>query len=82
MARRAPTVEQFGKPVTGSLPTIIRSFKSAVTNRVNKIHKIPGKKIWQRNYWEHIIRDNDDLFRVREYILKNPEKWQSDEKYS
>ena len=76
-ARRAPTVEQFGKPVVGSVPTIIRSFKSAVTNRVNKMYQTPGGKLWQRNYWEHIIRTNDELIRIREYILQNPINWQT-----
>jgi len=55
-ARRAPTREQFGKLVAGSLPTIIRAFKSAVTRRVNAMRHTPGAKVWQRNYYEHIIR--------------------------
>ena len=46
--RRATTVEQFGKPVSGSIPTIIRSFKSA------------GQNIWQHNYYEHIIRNQNE----------------------
>ena len=40
-ARRAPTLEQFGKPVGGSLPTILRSFKSAVTKNINQIAQYP-----------------------------------------
>jgi putative transposase len=77
-ARRAPTVEQFGKPVPGSIPTIIRSFKSAVTKRINELRKSPGAKIWQRNYYEHIIRDENELNRMREYITNNPLKWEFD----
>jgi len=38
-------------------------------------------KLWQRNYYEHIIRDEDDYNRIREYICENPLKWQSDENY-
>jgi len=34
--------------------------------------------VWQRNYDEHIIRDEDDLNRVRQYILDNPRKWAED----
>ena len=41
-ARRAPTVERFGKPVSGSIPTIVRSFKSAVTKRINELRQTPG----------------------------------------
>lgn len=76
-ACRAPTGEQFGKPVSGSIPTIIRSFKSAATKRVNESHGTPGTKLWQRNYYEHIIRDDDELNRIRQYILDNPAQWET-----
>jgi hypothetical protein len=50
--RRAPTpVEQFGKPVSGSIPTIIRAYKSAVTARINQLRGTPGAPVWQRNYY-------------------------------
>ena len=49
--RRAPTIEQFSKPIAGSIPTIIRAYKSAVTTRINQIRGTPGAPIWQRNYW-------------------------------
>ncbi len=80
-ARRPPTrtpTEQFGKPVSGSLPTIIRSFKSAVTKRVNEIRNMPGAKLWQRNYWEHIIRNENEYHRIAQYIHDNPAKWEND----
>jgi REP element-mobilizing transposase RayT len=72
---RAPTYEQFGKPVPGSIPTIMRAFKSAVTKNINKIRNTCGRPIWQRNYWEHVIRDANDLNRIRAYIKNNPSKW-------
>lgn len=78
-ARRAHTKEQFGKPVAGSLPTIIRSFKSAVTKRINEIRNTQGQHVWQRNYYEHIIRDEFDLYRIREYIISNALNWDKDE---
>jgi hypothetical protein len=71
-------VEQFGQPVSGSISTIIRSFKSAVTKRINEIRKTPGAKLWQRNYYEHIIRNENELNRIREYIANNPIKWEFD----
>ncbi|MCH7677032.1 hypothetical protein IH879_19085 [candidate division KSB1 bacterium] len=37
----------------------------------------PGK-LWQRNYYDRIIRDEDELNRIREYIIHNPEKWDED----
>jgi REP element-mobilizing transposase RayT len=76
--RCAPTTEQFGKPVPGSIPTIMRSFKSAVTVRINRMRNTPGVPVWQRNYYEHIIRDNKELNRIREYIRYNPDRWESD----
>mgnify|MGYP003564648071 CR=1 FL=1 len=77
-ARRASTVERFGHPVSGSIPTIVRSFKSAVTKRINELNQTPGKKLWQRNYWEHIVRSKSELDRIREYIRNNPVQWELD----
>ncbi len=82
-ARRAPTsvtpasatTEGFGSPVTGSIPTIVRAFKSAVTKRVNELHSTPGARVWQRGYYEHVIRGEDELLRLREYIRSNPQCW-------
>jgi REP element-mobilizing transposase RayT len=80
--RRAPTIEQFGKPVSNSIPTIVRLFKSAVTKKINQIRNTPTNPVWQRNYYEHIIRNDDELNRIREYIVNNPLKWESDENNS
>lgn len=79
-ARRAPT-GQFGKPVTGSLSTIIRSFKSAVTKRINEIRNIRGTPVWQRSFYDHIIRNEKSLHKIREYILNNVIDWENDSNY-
>jgi putative transposase len=71
--------ERFGKPVPGSIPTIIRSFKSAVTKRINALRDAPAAPVWQRNYYEHIIRNERELGHIREYILSNPANWGTDE---
>jgi REP-associated tyrosine transposase len=76
--RRAPTIEQFGKPVAGSLPTIVRTFKSEVTKRVNEIRQTSGAPVWQRNYYEHIVRNERELNAIRRYIRSNPLKWALD----
>ncbi len=76
--RRAPTVERFGRPVPGSLPTIVRAFKSAVTRRINILRGTPGAPVWQRNYWEHVIRNERALNAIRRYILANPARWHLD----
>lgn len=74
---RAPTQEQFQKPVTGSIPTIIRTYKSAVTRLIGREHNTTG--IWQRNYYEHIIRNHEDWDRIHRYIESNPSMWTEDE---
>lgn len=80
-ARRVPTRE-FGDPVSGSLPTIIGAYKSAVTKRINHLRGISGETVWQRNYYDHVIRNRDDLYRIRRYIQENPARWRRDRYYA
>jgi len=61
-----------------SLATLVAGFKSAVTKRINEQRCTPGLPVWQRNYYDHIVRNEDELNRVREYILDNPRKWAED----
>ncbi|MFC1537485.1 transposase [Gemmatimonadota bacterium] len=77
-ACRVPTAEKFSIPVAGSLPTIIRSFKSAVTKRVNILHQTPGAIFWQRRYYEHVVRNEKELNSIREYIVNNQARWAFD----
>lgn len=80
-ARRARFEETFGRPVAGSLATIIRSFKSAATKRINTLRDNPGAPVWQRNYYERVIRDDRELDGIRQYIADNPAKWAEDENH-
>jgi REP element-mobilizing transposase RayT len=59
----------------------VGSFKSAATKRVNEQRNTPGLTIWQRNYYEHIIRNECELNRIREYIMLNPARWALDESH-
>ncbi len=68
--------EEFGKPTKKSLSTIIRSYKSAVTKEINIIRNSQGAKIWQRNYYERIIRNEKELHEIRKYIRTNTFKWE------
>jgi REP element-mobilizing transposase RayT len=63
-----------------SLGSFVAGFKSAATKRINAIRRTPGLPVWQRNYYEHVIRDEDDLDRVRRYIAENPLRWEEDQK--
>jgi putative transposase len=73
-----PFIESFGKPGCSTLPTIIRSLKSAVTNRVNKVRENKKTPFWQRGYYEHVIRSEEEMDRIGNYILGNPAKWETD----
>jgi len=75
---RALAHESFGKPISGSIPTIVRMFKSAVTREIKRLDYPFLYSIWQRNYYEHIIRNENELNRIREYIQNNPLRWQYD----
>jgi REP element-mobilizing transposase RayT len=78
---RAPTIEQFAKPTSNSIPTIIRGFKSAVTKIINIKRNALEASVWQRNYYEQVIRNEPELNRIRKYIIENPIKWQYDKYY-
>jgi len=64
--------------VPGSLGAIIGNFKSVTARRINRIRRTPGAPVWQRNYYEHIVRSEDELGRIRKYIRLNPLKWELD----
>ncbi|MBT1072789.1 transposase [Geobacter chapellei] len=65
--------------VSGSLGAVIQNFKSISTRKINKIRNNPGCPVWQRNYYEHIIRSESDLTNIRQYIANNPLKWDMDD---
>jgi putative transposase len=61
------------------LPKIIGRFKMNSSKRINELRGTAGAPVWQRNYFEHIIRNDKSLYRIREYIAANPQRWQSDQ---
>lgn len=61
-----------------SISSFIAGYKSVVTKQINQIRNTPRQQVWQRNYYDHIIRNEQDLTRVREYIVNNPLKWEED----
>jgi len=70
-------INRFQKIIPGSIGAIIRGYKIGVTKWFRANTNIFA--VWQRNYYEHIIRDEDNLNRVREYIINNPYNWKNDE---
>jgi REP element-mobilizing transposase RayT len=77
--RRVAPTEHLNGPASGSIGAIIGQFKSIVTKGINSRRGTPGLPVWQRNYYEHVIRDEDELLKIREYIANNPKKWAEDE---
>jgi len=69
----APTLKRHG------LPEIVRAFKTFSSRRINILRSSPGMPVWQRNYYEHVIRNEHDMHAVREYIVNNPAGWNKDE---
>jgi putative transposase len=61
-----------------SLGAIVRAYKSSVTYQINRLRNSPGLPVWQRNYYEHIIRDQNELQSITQYILTNTELWNDD----
>ncbi len=70
-SRRAPTTIR-------TLGFIVGMFKTECTAQINQLRNIPGQKIFQRNYYEHIIRNEPELSKTRQYIKFNPLFWKND----
>lgn len=62
-----------------SLSSLIAGFKSATTKKINIIRDTPKNPVWQRNYYDHIIRNDESLERIREYVQNNPLSWENDQ---
>ena len=63
----------------GSLSAIVQNFKSISTRRMNAARSTPGTPVWQRGFYEHVVRDEEELRAIREYVLGNPARWDEDE---
>ena len=69
---------EFGKPTSDSLPTIVRLFKSSCTRQIDAMWKETDTRVWQSGYYDHVIRNDESLERIREYIASNPAQWSLD----
>ena len=88
--RSAPTGDKrneiFGEHKGSPLSAVVQWFKTMTTNEYIRGVKQHGWKpfpdrLWQRNYWEHIIRNQQELNQIRGYIRNNPERWEYDQLY-
>jgi putative transposase len=82
--RTAPTTHDTTQPtsIDASKPKplgrLIGAFKTISTKEINQVRNTPGIPIWQRNYYEHIIRHKEALQTIRHYIQTNPQSWNLD----
>ena len=64
-----------------TLPLVIGYFKMNTAKQINFLRNTPGQPVWQRNYYEHIIRNDDDYRLIYQYIEGNPAMWPEDEEF-
>ena len=64
--------------ISPGLFEVVRAFKTFSARSVNKLRGTQGSAVWQRNYYEHVIRVETELDRIREYITNNPTQWEID----
>ncbi len=62
-----------------TLGRILAYFKYQSTKRINQHRDMQGTRLWQRDYYDHVVRDDPDLQRLRQYIQNNPMKWELDQ---
>ena len=65
-----------------ALSKIIGRFKMQSAKQINILRNMTGHPVWQRNYYEHIIRDEESYLKIAEYIINNPSKWKEDKYYA
>ena len=72
---------KFTAPVRGSLGSVVSMFKASTTTKWNTECGTPGNPVWQRGYFDHVVRDEDDFDAIRHYIKTNPSRWIEDVYY-
>jgi REP element-mobilizing transposase RayT len=73
-----PTSRFPDAPAAAPLGNLVGGFKASVTREWNALHGTPGGVVWQPRFYEHIIRHEKALARIRDYILNNPQQWTID----
>ena len=67
------------QPTKHGLTEIVRALKTFSARKINELRQTQGTPVWQRNYYEHIIRNDDDYYRTVNYIKGNPARWNGDD---
>ena len=74
----SPLPRRANGPTPRSLSSLMAAFKIASTKRINKRSGSPGRPIWQRDYYDRVLRNERELERARQYIVDNPARWAED----
>jgi len=61
-----------------TLSEVVRAFKTFSGRQINELRKTPGSPVWQRGFYEHVIRSKKGLGEIRRYIADNPRNWETD----
>lgn len=79
-----PVLGRGSKPAQAPtpLPEVVRQFKTFSARKINALRKSAGLPLWQRSYYDHVIRNEADYLRIWEYIDSNPARWADDEYYN
>jgi REP element-mobilizing transposase RayT len=57
----------------------VRALKTFSSRRINEFRNSPGTPVWQSRFHDRIVRDENELNRIREYIKNNPINWETDD---
>jgi REP element-mobilizing transposase RayT len=60
------------------LGRLVGAFKTVSTDDINQLRGTPARPLWQRDFYDHIVRNEDELNKIRKYIRTNPLRWASD----
>lgn len=66
-------------PLRATLGRMVAYLKYQSARHINIMRGTPGMPVWQCNYYEHVVRNNDELNRILEYIANNPKQWEMDQ---
>src|SRR4051812_49054788 len=77
-ARRRGALRAPLRRPAGSLGSFVAGFKASCTRQINAIRNVQNVPVWQRGYWEHIVRDEGASSRIYGYIETNPLRWELD----
>lgn len=60
------------------IPMIMGKFQMQTSKQINILNNTPGQKTWQRDYHDHVIRNEREYRRIKNYIINNPKNWDKD----